>query len=512
MAKTYHLKDGSIQHLFNQSRNKVQIFGGAFANGKSSALNVKACQLVEGYPGCLGLMGRATYAKLNDTLRRDFIEDWCPRSWVKRYPTQDDNTIYFINGSAIHFRYIAQRGKTREDGSTTSNLLSATYDWAVIDQIEDPEITHKDFLDILGRLRRQTPYRGDDDTMPSTGPRWLMLGANPAQNWFYREVVYPLKLYLEKGVMSDKLIVDVNTGKPLIDLFEDSTYGNKHNLTDDYIQMLEAAYKGQMRDRYLLGKWAAFEGLVHPGFDLSKHLVKREMVLDHLHDCVARHVKVQAIEGYDFGITAPSCYLLGFVDDLGRVFIIDGFHVPNFDYSEQPMKIFELRSKYLQYLKFDDPILADPAIFKSIVIAKRKTGTTIANEFRDMGIDCIPADNSIIHGIAKVNAYLNDRHGWPDFNSGDPAGPLIYFVEDLTFISDEMGSYYWKRNSMQNFIDEPVDHDDHAPNVIKYMLSKLPEPAKIVVPSANLPPGWMYWREMEPKEYAKRSRRSGRGL
>jgi hypothetical protein len=66
-------------------------------------------------------------------------------------------------------------------------LLSATYDWIVVDQIEDPEITEKDFLDLLGRLRGSAEYTGDDPTMPRTGPRWIILLCNPTRNWVYRE-------------------------------------------------------------------------------------------------------------------------------------------------------------------------------------------------------------------------------------------------------------------------------------------------------------------------------------
>lgn len=507
MAKTYNLKEGSVQWRFNKSRAKIQIFGGAFANGKSSALCIKALELAQGYPGSLGIMGRATYPKLNDTLRRDFLGDWCPRSWVKRPPTQEDNTAYLANGSVIQFRYIAQKGKSREDGSTTSNLLSATYDWAIIDQIEDPEISHKDFLDILGRLRRQTPYRGDDETMPSTGPRWLMLGANPAQNWFYREVVYPYILFRDKGIRSDKLLVDDSTGEPILDLFEDTTYGNKENLPGDFIKMLEASYKGQMRERYLLGKWAAFEGLVHPSFDIARHSLKRKEMLDYLHQLAIKHVQPLVLEGYDFGNVSPSCYLYGFVDDYGRVFVLDGFYKAEFNYADQPQAIYEIRAKYAKYLTVRDPILADPAIFRKTVIAKRQLGTTLGKEFRDMGINMIPADNLILSGIAKMNAYLNGKPGCPHIITGDDPGPLMYVCEDLHFFFDEIGSYYWKRNPQLAFTDEPVDHNDHAMNTAKYMLSKRPEPAKIIIPREQLPPGYMYWHEMDEKDYRKRAGR-----
>ena len=50
-------------------------------------------------------------------------------------------------------------------------------------------------------------------------------------------------------------------------------------------------------------------------------------------------------------------------------------------------------------------------------------------------------------------------------------------------------------------LDEPSDKDDHAMNVIKYMLSKLPEASEIVVPSEALPPKWKYWHEMSMEDY-----------
>ena len=61
---------------------------------------------------------------------------------------------------------------------------------------------------------------------------------------------------------------------PIIELCESDTYANKANLKPDFIATLETTYKGQMRERYLLGKWAAFEGLVHPEFDTARHVIK----------------------------------------------------------------------------------------------------------------------------------------------------------------------------------------------------------------------------------------------
>lgn len=504
----YRLVEGSVQWGFHMSRAPIQVFGGAYGNGKSTGLIIKALKLAMDYPGSQGLMGRESYPSLNGTLRKDFLR-WCPKKWIKRLPTKEDNSCHMTNGTVVDFRYVSQRGKTREDGSTSSNLLSATYDWAVLDQIEDPGITHKDFLDIAGRLRGQTSYRpsGDEDSsMPSSGPRFFMIGCNPAQTWFYREVIHPYIIWRDRGVRTDKLLVDEETGAPILDLFESDTYANKDNLPDGYIKTLEAMYKGQMRERFLLGKWAAFEGLVHPAFDHSSHLISREWALKHLEDCLTRHVKVRTVEAYDFGNVSPSCYILAFVDDYGRVIILDGFYQGEYNYDLHPAAIREIRRRYIGMLSIDDPILADPAIFRRSVVAKVDTGDTIAKLLSAANLWLRPAHNDIIPGIAKVNAYLADKLGVPHLVTETEPSPMLYVVDDLTWFQDEIGSYYWKKNPQGVNIDEPIDNNDHAMNTTKYLLSRLPEPSKIKLPSEKLPPKWAFWHEMDQTDYKRATR------
>ena len=112
----------------------------------------------------------------------------------------------------VNFRYVAQQGKQTEDSK--SNLLSATYDWIIVDQMEDPEFSHKDFMDLMGRLRGNAEYMGDDPTMPRVGPRWFIATLNPTRNWCYREIIKPLHDF-QSGIISDKLLCEVDDdGKP----------------------------------------------------------------------------------------------------------------------------------------------------------------------------------------------------------------------------------------------------------------------------------------------------------
>ncbi len=473
---TYKVKPGGMHEKFLASRNKVQIIGGGFGNGKTAASCVKGLRLAKDYPGSNGIIAMATYAQLNDTIREEFYK-WIPKTWVKRWPTIANNTLEMTNGSKINFRYLKQKGKQQADGQTSSNLLSATYDWAIVDQIENPEISHKDYLDLHGRLRGSTPYRGSDPTMPANGPRWMILTCNPAFNWVYHELIKPMELYKKTGHIDPKLAFDEKTNKPIIDLFEAPTYENEHNLEKDFITSLEAVYKGQFRDRYLGGEWGAFEGLVYPSFDRKFHLIKPAVIQKYLFYMKSIRSPVQAIQGFDFGLVSPSAYLFGFLTPQGVPVIADGYYRPSKDPSYDGNEINAIQSKYSPYVDLSPAIMADPAIFKKTIIARGRAGaTTIANILRDeYDLFLIPGQNDIKNGIAKVSSYLNvDNIPRVLGPIGDIEGPAIVFSEHLQFIADEFGSYFWKMGKNAERIDEPIDRNDHALDALKYMMSSLP--------------------------------------
>lgn len=492
---TYRMRAGGMHEKFQALRTKIQMLGGGFGNGKTAAVCIRAIRLATEYPGSNGLIARETYPKLNDTIKREFFK-WCPKSIIRRMPTKDDNTLILTNGSTINFRYISQRGKTSVDGQTTSNLLSATYDWAIVDQIEDPEIKYKDFLDLLGRLRGNTPYKGDDPTMPMTGPRWLMLTCNPTANWVYKKLVKPYHRYLATGLVDEDLIHDPDTLEPMITILEASTYENKDNVSEDFIRGLEAAYKGQMRERFLQGKWASYEGLVYPAFASEMHMIPKDDMMQILWKAREHKTRLQAVEGFDFGMSSPSCYLLGFTDHRGRLFILDGFYTPTPRTSTAGTKILLIREKYYEFLDLEDPIWADPAIFKRTVInAQGKDATTVAKILtQDYDLSIRAGQNDITSGIAKVSEYLEPIANM-HYKNEQPMGPLIYFNNELTFIEDEIVSYFWKVTTDGERLDEPVDKNDHAMDTLKYMVSRLPESSKLLYELPKTIPEYMKWQE-----------------
>jgi phage terminase large subunit len=505
--KPYKLTEGGLQWQFQQSRAKIQIFGGGFGNGKTTAGVIKALQLAKDYPGSNGLIARSTYPKLNDTIRKEFL-NWCPSTWIKRKVLSGaDNMVELENGSVINFRYVQQSGKGGE--SSTSNLLSATYDWIVVDQIEDPEITEKDFLDLLGRLRGSAAYNGTDPTMPLTGPRWLIGLCNPTRNWVYRKLVKPLQDY-KKGIFNADLMLDPNTQEPLIELFEGSTYTNKENLASDFIETLETAYKGQMRERFLLGQWGAFEGLVYPQYDASVHGVERKQIEDYLLQLITDGFAPSVIEAYDHGMASPSCYGLGFTDHLNNTFLLDGHYEAECSVERMAKIINEKRKRMFDLIGYElelRPILADPAIFRRGTGSAQQVGKTVASLYREEDIQMTRANNDIVSGIAKVQSYIAIDTYHTNPLTGNMGAPRFYHNRELTWFESEITDYYWKKDGAGEYEDKPNDRKDHAMDMTKYFFTHRPKVAVFIKKIEKLPPKFLRWGEVEAVTRHSRSHR-----
>ena len=515
------LKEGSLQDRFLHSKAKVQVYGGGFGNGKTTAAVIKAIQLADQYPGSTGLISRSTYPKLNDTIRKEFLK-WCPPTWIVSFAVgqNGDNICHLKNGTTIYFRYIAQQGTKTE--SSSSNLLSATFDWVIVDQVEDPEITHKDFLDLFGRLRGRARYVGDDVTMPVTGPRWMMLTCNPTGNWVYTKLVRPLVQYKATGVITDDLVCarDVerkpilHDGKPqlLIEVIEGSTYELRHVHEaegGDFIQTLETMYSGQQRDRFLLGKWVAYEGLVYPQYDSSVHLLQEGNIHALLDQHTATYYQPNWIEAYDYGQAQASCYMLAYVTPEQHVIVCDGFYKKEMSLEEQISVIRRIREDWCCDLDEMHKVLADPAIFGRKTVNKRTVGKTIADMFKDDGIYMKRGNSDITNGIVKVGAYLNINRQLLHPINRVAGSPRLFVNAKLDWWADEITGYFWQQSTSGERIDKPIDRNDHAMDTTKYLLSDMPDIGKYAIPASERIPSYMQWQEKDRESDNPRKHRYG---
>jgi hypothetical protein len=455
------------QLRFFESRTPICGFTGGYGNGKTAALGLIAITIAANYRDARVLVGRATRPKLEDSTKPELMK-WVPPDWIERKPTDRHNNLLLKHSnSTIEFRHIRQEGKGK--GEEQSNLLSATYDAILVDQLDDPEFSYKDLADLIGRLRGTAPYIGDDPTMPPVGPQWFRFGANPTRNWLFREVVSPYFTYKRTGLVTRKLMIDEDTKTPIIEVFNAPSSANTKHTGKQYVSRMRAVYRGSMAKRFIDADWSAYEGLVYPDYDETVHMVEHEEMLEYFNNAIASD-EIGIVEGYDYGQVSPSCYIFGFYNEVGDVFLLEGFYEPLMTVQAQARKIKEIRNE-LQVVPTEH-IFADPDLFKGRNASATRVGDSIASLFRDQGIDMQRGANAIDSGLDKVSSYLaiDDMHMHPI--KRQYGAPRLFVSAKLDFWHNEIADYYFNKNVAGDNVDKPRDTNDHAMDVTKYMFTR----------------------------------------
>ena len=313
----------------------------------------------------------------------------------------------------------------------------------------------------------------------------MILTLNPTRNWAYREFIRHVIYYKETKQVPAKLkeMLDKYGGGPVeefIELFHGSTRENSHNLGADYLASLEAMYSDVMAERFIEGKWGAFKGLIYPMFDEFTHMISGHEVL---HWKRTRPMQ-KYMESYDYGLRAPSCYLLFFQDENNNVVCVDGFKEAEVTPEDAVRRVKEIRRKWAVPLNSTRSIYADPSMFRRSASEYRTVGKSVVDVFRTAGDGLIfgRGNNDIVSGITKVRMYLmkHPNHQSP-FTMNRPA-PYLYFNRDtVSFIEDEIVDYYFENPDDEGETkDKPKDGNDHAMDALKYGLTGAPDVAKMV--------------------------------
>lgn len=468
-AKIFELseEDNPWQLNFFECREEVAGFTGGFGNGKTSVMGVLACYVAENYENARVLVGRATRTKLEDSTKPEIMK-WVPEDSVARWPSERWNNIEFARTkSRIEFRHVRQEGKGK--GEEQSNLLSATYDAIFIDQMDDPEFSYKDFADLFGRLRGTAKYIGDDPTFPRVGPQWLRFGANPTRNWLYREVCGPYFLWEKTGLITPKLLIDPDTRKPIMRVFNAPSEANKKHTGERFSKRMQIVFRGAMFDRYVKAKWDAYEGLVYPDYSDTVHLVDHGDLTAYIKEQLANDA-LGIAEAYDYGKIVPSCYGLAFFNEVGDVFLTDGFYEANAGIPKQAKWIKEIRNEWKVIPT--EPIFGDPQLFKKTEAQKNGDNTSIVSMFEEHDITMQRGANDITSGIEKVSSYLtiDKLHLHPIKRTY--GAPRIFVSSKLDWWHNEIADYYWNKNIAGQNVDKPMDRNDHAMDMTKYLLTK----------------------------------------
>lgn len=234
------------------------LYSGRYGSSKSRTLCEKADLRCRAYPGARVVIARKRRTDLGQTTLPVLLEECITptereRGW--RVSADGGSTLWYANGSRILCVGLDNPGKLR----------SGEFDLALVDQAE--ELDEEEWNAILGRLRHRVgPYRQ------------LAGFCNPASpaHFLFKRFRPDLGSHIEWSTEPSTLLngMVMPAGQPVRECVLAGATDNVQNLDLDY-QMLLNSYTGGYRDRYVLGRWVAFEGALFDKFDERFHVRSR---------------------------------------------------------------------------------------------------------------------------------------------------------------------------------------------------------------------------------------------
>jgi PBSX family phage terminase large subunit len=219
------------------------------------------------------------------------------------------------------------------------------------------------------------------------------------------------------------------------ELFRASTRENIY-LPEGYVRDLEDTYSEEYSAQEIDGEFVAFEGLVYKEFRHAIHVTDD--------DPPPGHTRVR---GIDFGYTNPFVCLWAAVDEDGRVLIYDEHYEAGQLLSYHSARIKERTDAYRWTVADHD--------------------AQDAAELASWGIYTNPAKKDVTTGIQRVKEYLQVK--------GD-GRPRLRIHKRCKNTLREMASYRWQEVKNGAPREVPAKEDDHAMDVIRYILAELNGP------------------------------------
>lgn len=218
-------------------------YGGAMGGGKTRAIVELAIDAALVYPGNNILVARQHFTDLSSTTMKEFFRV-CPQRLIRRSQTTPTPLaeVAFENApsdqiSTVNFRHLTE----------WSGLGSQEYGAVLID--EAGEVAEEAAQMLLTRLRH-----------PAQPQRWFVAASNPWPGWFER---WFARRELDESAFAEAggRIVYIPARIP----------DNPH-LPDNYAAQQQALQPGEWVQRFIEGRFDAFEGQIYTDFDPRRQL------------------------------------------------------------------------------------------------------------------------------------------------------------------------------------------------------------------------------------------------
>lgn len=376
-------------------------------------------------PRGTSLVGAQTHPQLEETAKKQ-IMDMAPIELIQEYRVQDKKLI-FKNGHTILFRSFDDEGKIRS--------LNLTAFWIE----EASEVGYDIFSQLQTRLRSH-----------HTNNHMGILSTNPDLGWIRTEFLIKSELIMgateHYAQKPDDVNVDMSTHIA-------ETKKNKY-LPDGFYESIARGKPEWYVKRYLHGSFSFTEGAVYPTF--NKHIVAGDPKT--LREYV-RKAGWPVYVGGDWGLRDPTVMLLATVDPkTGIVWVYDEHYEANKAIPHHADKM----KKKMEHIPLGGirSMVGDPSGARRSNHDKR----SIFDHYAEYGLFWKPGSNAIDPGIQKVFAYFE-------------LGRLKILKSCVNTIAEGLAYKYKpaELDSKKNLDEKPIDKDNHAMDVLRYIVQELPD-------------------------------------
>lgn len=410
------------QREFLEATEPELLYSGAWGAGKSRVGCEKGHFLSVHYPGNRGLIVRKVYKDLPSSTLISLFEDvLAPSDILDHHKTL--HRILVRSNDPQRPSEIWYGGLDR-----ASAFGSTEFGWIFVD--EAVELEENDWLWLDGRLRFQrVPFRQ------------MFTATNPGapSHWLHK------RFYRERPVDAQ--------GRPVRRVIESNSLENPH-LPADYLARL-GRLTGVHRDRYVLGKWVGYEGLVYPAYNPLVHEVDAFPVPRHW-------AKYRSV---DFGTANPFVCQWWAVDPAdGAAYRYREVYMTGRRATEHGKQIVDLTSEEE----------AEGIVW---TVADHDAGDRL--DLQAAGVLTVPARKEIDEGIQAVANRLAEHPV--------TKRPRLFFMRGVrveedprlvqeglpTCTEEEFGRYKWARGAHETTKDVPLDKDNHGMDATRYFVMML---------------------------------------
>ena len=214
------------------------------------------------------------------------------------------------------------------------------------------------------------------------------------------------------------------------------------SLAEEIKNRYRSLYQGVFFKRYILGLWAAAEGIIYDMFDTDKHV-------RNINNFFQLLINGSRYVSCDYGTQNATVFLLWNKGVDGKWYCIREYYYSGRDKGKQ-----KTDAEYADDLKK----WLDETKIKAIIVDP--SAASFIAELRKRGYKVIKAKNDVLDGIRLVAMLLNLEK--------------IVFSSSCKETIKEFASYIWdEKVAEKTGEDKPVKQHDHAMDAVRYFCSTI---------------------------------------